>query len=186
MFALIVITMISIIFIFIGNVNTLGPIVTMPFMLTYGAVDYCYFALAMSFDKQKTRNQKFRDAKKLLNGSQKAEESGKKPVQNGSAGPAGYGATDSAHDSDANKKTTTDTIEKLNSDLDNLFPERVPHDQRHLHKSVSPTTPPPATVKKTVDFEKGLVTPGSEGGESKHEDDTTHLLEENKKGNDSK
>ena len=33
--------------------NTLGPLVTMPFMLTYAAVDYAYFALAMSYDKKK-------------------------------------------------------------------------------------------------------------------------------------
>jgi hypothetical protein len=37
-------------FIFIGDVNSLGPVVTMPFMLTYASVDYAYFILAMSFD----------------------------------------------------------------------------------------------------------------------------------------
>ena len=37
-------------FIFIGDINRLGPIVTMPFLLTYAFVDYAYFVLAMSFD----------------------------------------------------------------------------------------------------------------------------------------
>jgi len=40
-------------FIFIGDVNTLGPVVTIPFLLTYAAVDYAYFVLAMSFDQRK-------------------------------------------------------------------------------------------------------------------------------------
>ncbi|XP_006822602.1 solute carrier family 12 member 8-like [Saccoglossus kowalevskii] len=52
--ASIVVCVISIAFIFIGHVNELGPIVTMPFLLTYAVVDYAYFALAMSYDKKKT------------------------------------------------------------------------------------------------------------------------------------
>ena len=39
---------ISVVFILIGGVNTLGPVVTMPFMITYAAVDYAFFALTMS------------------------------------------------------------------------------------------------------------------------------------------
>lgn len=44
---------VSLLFIFIGDINTLGPVVTIPFLLTYAAVDYAYFALAMSFDQRK-------------------------------------------------------------------------------------------------------------------------------------
>lgn len=44
---------ISLLFIFIGEINTLGPVVTIPFLLTYAAVDYAYFVLAMSFDQRK-------------------------------------------------------------------------------------------------------------------------------------
>jgi len=44
---------ISLLFIFIGDINTLGPVVTIPFLLTYAAVDYAYFVLAMSFDQRK-------------------------------------------------------------------------------------------------------------------------------------
>jgi len=40
-------------FIFIGDINTLGPVVTIPFLLTYAVVDYAYFVLAMSFDQRK-------------------------------------------------------------------------------------------------------------------------------------
>ena len=37
-------------FIFIGNLNALATIVTMPFLATYTAINYSYFAMAMSFD----------------------------------------------------------------------------------------------------------------------------------------
>lgn len=59
--ALIVITLIALVFIFVGEVNTLGPIVTMPFMLTYAAVDYSHFILLMSsdtFDRREAFDQK--------------------------------------------------------------------------------------------------------------------------------
>ena len=40
--------LISIVFILVGGVNSLGPIVVMPFMIAYAAVDYAFFTLAMS------------------------------------------------------------------------------------------------------------------------------------------
>lgn len=48
--ALCAVAAVSLLFVFIGDVNSLGPVVTMPFMLTYASVDYAYFVLAMSFD----------------------------------------------------------------------------------------------------------------------------------------
>lgn len=41
---------ISLMFIFVGNLNKLAPIVTMPFLTTYMAINYGYFAMAMSYD----------------------------------------------------------------------------------------------------------------------------------------
>ena len=52
-------------FLYLFQVNTLGPIVTMPFMISYVLVDYAYFALAMSFDKRKARDARFKEAKDL-------------------------------------------------------------------------------------------------------------------------
>lgn len=49
--AQLVVCFIAILFIFIGHVNELGPIVTMPFMITYAGASYAYFALAMGYDK---------------------------------------------------------------------------------------------------------------------------------------
>ncbi|CAH0562662.1 unnamed protein product [Brassicogethes aeneus] len=46
-------------FILIGNINTLAPIVTMPYLLTYACIDYSYFALAQTFDIQHQREQRF-------------------------------------------------------------------------------------------------------------------------------
>ena len=53
LYGLAAIAAISFLFIFIGDINTLGPVVTIPFLLTYAAVDYAYFVLAMSFDQRK-------------------------------------------------------------------------------------------------------------------------------------
>ncbi|XP_056391949.1 solute carrier family 12 member 8 [Hyla sarda] len=42
-------------FVFIGQVNILAPIVTINFMLTYSAVDYSYFSVTMSYELQHLR-----------------------------------------------------------------------------------------------------------------------------------
>lgn len=44
----------------VGDINTLAPIVTMPFLLTYACIDYSYFALAQTFDIQTRREERFR------------------------------------------------------------------------------------------------------------------------------
>ena len=103
-YALIVVAIITLIFVFIGKVNTLGPIVTMPFMLTYAAVDYCYFCLAMSFDKRKAREDRFHSSAPGGMMATKPDSNGtvQSPQQN-------YGAIGA----------------KKSSDLDKLFPERM-------------------------------------------------------------
>lgn len=50
--SLAVVSLISLIFICVGDVNFLAPIVTMPFLITYTAVDYAYFALAVTADSK--------------------------------------------------------------------------------------------------------------------------------------
>lgn len=44
----------------VGDINTLAPIVTMPFLLTYACIDYSYFALAQTFDIQTKREERYR------------------------------------------------------------------------------------------------------------------------------
>ncbi|KAJ8945637.1 hypothetical protein NQ314_009172 [Rhamnusium bicolor] len=46
-------------FILVGEINTLAPIVTMPYLLTYACIDYSYFALAQTFDLQHQREERF-------------------------------------------------------------------------------------------------------------------------------
>lgn len=59
-FAMIVIAVTIIIFTLIGDINMLAPIVTMPFLLTWAAMDYAYFALAQTFDIQHQREERFK------------------------------------------------------------------------------------------------------------------------------
>lgn len=58
--AMAIVAIIIISFIIIGDINLLGPIVTMPFLLTYACIDYSYFALAQTFDIQTKREERFR------------------------------------------------------------------------------------------------------------------------------
>ncbi|XP_066543399.1 solute carrier family 12 member 8 isoform X2 [Amia ocellicauda] len=48
-------SLITMAFVFIGQVNILAPIVTINFMLTYSIIDYSYFCVAMSYDLQMKR-----------------------------------------------------------------------------------------------------------------------------------
>lgn len=53
-----VVATVTIMFIIVGDINTLAPIVTMPFLLTYACIDYSYFALAQTFDIQNRREER--------------------------------------------------------------------------------------------------------------------------------
>ncbi|XP_078260706.1 solute carrier family 12 member 8 [Rhinoraja longicauda] len=58
--AICLVGLITMAFIFIGQMNVLAPIVTINFMLTYSVIDYSYFSVCMSYDVQqneKNRNQ---------------------------------------------------------------------------------------------------------------------------------
>jgi len=76
LYGLVAVAAVSLLFIFIGDINTLGPVVTIPFLLTYAVVDYAYFVLAMSFDQRKRHTTNY--------------------LHDGITADAGYGAT--SHD----------------------------------------------------------------------------------------
>ncbi|XP_011502991.1 PREDICTED: solute carrier family 12 member 8 isoform X2 [Ceratosolen solmsi marchali] len=58
-YAMLVVAVVTLTFIMTGQINTLAPIVTMPFLLTYACMDYAYFALAQTFDLRHSREQRF-------------------------------------------------------------------------------------------------------------------------------
>lgn len=60
LYAMAVVATVTTTFIIVGDINTLAPIVTMPFLLTYACIDYSYFALAQTFDIQNVREERFR------------------------------------------------------------------------------------------------------------------------------
>lgn len=51
--AICVTSLLTLAFIFIGQVNVLAPIVSINFMLTYSFIDYSYFSVAMTFQLQR-------------------------------------------------------------------------------------------------------------------------------------
>lgn len=59
LYAMAVVAFLTFSFILAGEINTLAPIVTMPFLLTYACIDYSYFALAQTFDIQHQREERF-------------------------------------------------------------------------------------------------------------------------------
>ncbi|XP_018330556.1 solute carrier family 12 member 8 isoform X1 [Agrilus planipennis] len=69
LYALAVTATVTLTFILIGEINTLAPVVTMPFLLTYASIDYAYFALAQTFDIQHQKEQRFCNPKTMRSSS---------------------------------------------------------------------------------------------------------------------
>ncbi|XP_060118784.1 solute carrier family 12 member 8 [Heteronotia binoei] len=59
-------SLITMAFIFIGQVNILAPIVTINFMLTYIMVDYSYFSVSMSYNLQQNSKRLCRQNSKVM------------------------------------------------------------------------------------------------------------------------
>ncbi|XP_014285916.1 solute carrier family 12 member 8 isoform X1 [Halyomorpha halys] len=68
-YALVVVAVVTISFILDGDINSLAPIVTMPFLMMYSIIDYAYFALAQTFDIQSQREQRFKSKERQLSES---------------------------------------------------------------------------------------------------------------------
>lgn len=58
--ALVLISVITLFFIGVGEMNRLATLATMPFLITYGMIEYSYFVLCMQFDINQQRLQKYR------------------------------------------------------------------------------------------------------------------------------
>lgn len=107
--AAIFVAVIAVSFIMIGNLNALAPIVTMPFLLTYAAIDYAYFKLAMSYDIR--QQQKLADRSKPTSAQTRliSENQG-----NGKKSSYGSGSFEK-HDFGVMEFSPTDTTEKDDS-----------------------------------------------------------------------
>ncbi|XP_014262007.1 solute carrier family 12 member 8 [Cimex lectularius] len=68
-YSLVLVAFVTISFILVGDINSLAPVVTMPFLMMYAIIDYAYFALAQTFDLQNHREQRFRPYEKPNSGS---------------------------------------------------------------------------------------------------------------------
>ncbi|XP_073989746.1 solute carrier family 12 member 8 isoform X1 [Rhodnius prolixus] len=68
-YALVLVAAVTIGFILAGDINSLAPVVTMPFLMMYAIIDYAYFALAQTFDIQMRREQRFRTKDRPNSGS---------------------------------------------------------------------------------------------------------------------
>ncbi|KAK3087217.1 hypothetical protein FSP39_003220 [Pinctada imbricata] len=138
-YALILIILVVLLFIFVGDVNSLAPVVTTAFMMTYAAIDYSYFVLAMSYDKRMERELKYGP---MYNKKKHSYTH----VSNSNIGYGTYSDTAKPKDS----------FEKLASDLDSLFPERMAQRGQHPHhgqmarqENVSTATTPEADFDAT-------------------------------------
>uniref|UniRef100_A0A8C3S7Z4 Solute carrier family 12 member 8 n=1 Tax=Chelydra serpentina TaxID=8475 RepID=A0A8C3S7Z4_CHESE len=63
-------SLITMAFVFVGQVNILAPIVTINFMLTYIVVDYSYFSVSMSYILQQKPKRTQREESRVVNSSQ--------------------------------------------------------------------------------------------------------------------
>ncbi|KAK0055545.1 solute carrier family 12 member 8 [Biomphalaria pfeifferi] len=154
-FGLICITLVTLLFICVGDVNSLAPVVTTAFLLTYAAVDYSYFVLAMSYDKRTMLEERFGTDSEDRNKEEKAISVDLSPKKGKTV------------DVSQNK----DSLEKFANDLDKLFPERLTHrGHRLLSQSASHLEADFDATKTKIDSE------GSPANQSEDLNDTTHLL----------
>ncbi|XP_069106721.1 solute carrier family 12 member 8-like [Argopecten irradians] len=145
-YSLILVTLVVLLFICVGDVNTLAPIVTTAFMMTYAAINYSYFALAMTYEKRQERERNLNvtptNSKKVQNVVSRGE------ISNGTI-TSSYGSTGTHLEGQRPK----DSFEKFASDLDKLFPERMTQrGQHHLLRQGSVGSGSTATTPE-ADFD---------------------------------
>lgn len=56
---MIVVTLVIVLFILIADLNTLAKISTIPYLITYGFINYSYVSLAMTYDLHQQRTAKY-------------------------------------------------------------------------------------------------------------------------------
>ncbi|KAK7092153.1 hypothetical protein V1264_009749 [Littorina saxatilis] len=166
--ALVVITLVVLLFICIGDVNSLAPVVTTAFMLTYAAIDYSYFALAMSYDRRQEREARFTSSAAAA-----ADKEGEKAVDSDPVNGFLF------HEKNVDVSLHKDSFEKLAVDLDKLFPERLTQrGQHHLVRQNSVNNSSATTPEADFDATKPRMaaTGASTDNINENLNDTSQLL----------
>uniref|UniRef100_A0A8C4N4E7 Solute carrier family 12 member 8 n=1 Tax=Eptatretus burgeri TaxID=7764 RepID=A0A8C4N4E7_EPTBU len=117
MYAIGVVGAVTVIFIFISEVDILSPIVTINFLITYATVAYAYFALAMSYDLQQMEGMRWATGgpsvgNSRTNGDQRG---GYKPLINKDKGESGGGSRNQG------------SLEEFTRDMQMIFPNQMPN-----------------------------------------------------------
>ncbi|KAL0963727.1 hypothetical protein UPYG_G00310070 [Umbra pygmaea] len=112
--AIVLTSLLTMAFIFIGQVNVLAPIVTINFMLTYSFIDYSYFCVAMTYKLQQPREKTVGLARKTGTGEYSFTNNASKPLV--TTTHQGYG-TEADRESPGKG-----TLLEFTRDMDQLFP----------------------------------------------------------------
>lgn len=99
-------SLLTLAFIFIGQVNVLAPIVSINFMLTYSFIDYSYFSVAMT-SKLRTGDEKDVPASARANGTRPRRQSSRPLIE---VALPNYGSR------------TNGTLLEFAKDMDQIFP----------------------------------------------------------------
>ncbi|XP_032879569.1 solute carrier family 12 member 8 isoform X2 [Amblyraja radiata] len=107
--AICLVGLVTMAFIFIGQMNVLAPIVTINFMLTYSVIDYSYFSVCMSGDIQQNEKNRNQANAKTCKSAQTLN----------SDGPLKYGADGSV------RGQTNGSLLEFTKDMNQIFHGRV-------------------------------------------------------------
>ena len=115
--ALMAISLITLVFILIGDMNRLATLATMPFLITYGAIEYSYFALCQQFEMNQTRLENFRtqgsQSPTFDQASQLKQEKRKGSIGNSSIASEDVASVDSRGDPIIERKPRDEEFEEL-------------------------------------------------------------------------
>lgn len=117
-------SLLTLAFIFIGQVNVLAPIVTTNFMLTYSFIDYSYFSVAMTFQLQHKEKRESLVMGKACH--RRSTRPGSRPLLEVTL--PSYGSSRTLH--------LKGTLLEFTKDMDQMFPSNPNVDKtsvKHLH-----------------------------------------------------
>ena len=165
-------------FILVGNLNALAPIVTMPFLITYAAVDYAYFKLAMSYDikqQQKLLDQARREARHQAKETEHLPTTKLRDDDNfikpsyGTGSGTGLGLGDSGNGATPERTEKDDSMEQENVDKD-----------KHDEDATTSAKEKEATKVELGDAKQGGDNDGTLKPTNCEESDTALLIEKEK------